>query len=73
MGNNSMGQPTYLSPMPPPGHGPHHYHFQLIALDTMLEQLEDNSLTGLKAAITGHVLGFGELVGIFREIMHLDF
>ncbi len=30
---NDFGRPGYGGPMPPPGHGPHHYHFKLVALD----------------------------------------
>jgi Raf kinase inhibitor-like YbhB/YbcL family protein len=39
-GKNSFPSgPTmgYRGPMPPPGHGTHHYHFKLYALDTQLD------------------------------------
>jgi Raf kinase inhibitor-like YbhB/YbcL family protein len=31
-GVNDYGKPGYGPPCPPPGHGPHHYHFRLLAL-----------------------------------------
>src|SRR5688572_23059677 len=30
---NDFGEPGYGGPRPPRGHGPHHYHFKLVALD----------------------------------------
>ena len=30
---NDFGKPGYGGPCPPKGHGPHHYHFKLFALD----------------------------------------
>lgn len=33
-GANDFGNPTYDGPQPPQGHGTHHYHFRLAALDT---------------------------------------
>jgi Raf kinase inhibitor-like YbhB/YbcL family protein len=31
---NDFRKPGYGGPCPPPGHGPHHYHFRLLALST---------------------------------------
>src|SRR5262249_1410775 len=31
---NDFGRPGYGGPCPPRGHGPHHYHFRLLALST---------------------------------------
>jgi hypothetical protein len=33
-GVNDFGAARYDGPQPPPGHGVHHYHFRLTALDT---------------------------------------
>lgn len=33
-GANDFGNPSYDGPQPPEGHGTHHYHFRLAALDT---------------------------------------
>jgi hypothetical protein len=34
IGVNDFGRRRYDGPQPPPGDGPHHYHFRLAALDT---------------------------------------
>jgi Raf kinase inhibitor-like YbhB/YbcL family protein len=34
LGLNDFGRQGYDGPAPPPGDGPHHYHFRLAALDT---------------------------------------
>jgi Raf kinase inhibitor-like YbhB/YbcL family protein len=55
----------YFGPMPP--YGLHHYHFQLFALDAPLALPVGADLTRLTAAMRGHVLAKGELVGTFRK------
>ena len=55
----------YFGPMPP--YGLHHYHFQLFALDAPLALPSGADLSQLNAAIKGHVLARGELVGTFRK------
>jgi len=36
-GLNDFGKPGYGGPCPPRGHGVHHYHFRLYALDAELK------------------------------------
>lgn len=36
-GPNGFGDDGYGGPMPPPGHGPHHYYFWVYALDTAVD------------------------------------
>ncbi|MDX1621642.1 MAG: YbhB/YbcL family Raf kinase inhibitor-like protein [Nitriliruptorales bacterium] len=36
-GKNDFGDEGYGGPMPPEGHGPHHYYFWIYALDTETE------------------------------------
>lgn len=36
-GSNDFGDQGYGGPMPPEGHGPHHYYFWIYALDTEVE------------------------------------
>jgi Raf kinase inhibitor-like YbhB/YbcL family protein len=65
-GRNDFGSLGYRGPCPPPG-SPHHYHFKLHALDTMLSLRSGTSESEFRDAIRGHVLGEGELIGTFRR------
>ena len=66
-GKNSAGTIGYMGPMPPRGHGVHHYHFRLYALDRNLD-LESGLLKEqVLAAIQGHILAEGELVGTYER------
>ena len=47
-GVNGFGKPGYGGPMPPPGHGAHHYFFVLMALDRELGLEPGLTLEGLK-------------------------
>jgi hypothetical protein len=67
MGTNSMSKAAYMAPAPPPGHGVHHYHFQLIAIDAKLLFPNTPTLADIKEALTDHVLASGELVGIYER------
>ncbi len=53
----------YLGPHTPPG-PKHHYHFQVFALDEEIRADPALSYDALAAAMTGHVLASGELVGL---------
>jgi Raf kinase inhibitor-like YbhB/YbcL family protein len=67
-GPNSAGQLGYRGPCPPPGTGPHHYHFDLYALDVgSLEMPEGSTLDQIEAAMRGHILGRARLTGIFER------
>ena len=57
----------YNGPMPPPGHGVHHYHFTLYALDVALELAPGASKAELLAAMDGHILATGELIGTYER------
>ena len=63
-GRNNRGKPAYFGPRPP-GSSPHHYHFQLFALDTILPLADGATREQLLAAMDGHVLAKGDLVGMF--------
>ena len=63
-GKNDMGQIGYTGPAPPRGK-PHHYQFELFALDTSLGLQPGISAKDLKAAISGHVLAEGRLTGTY--------
>lgn len=57
----------YRGPAPPPGHGVHHYHFRLYALDATLDLEPGIDKTGLLAAMEGHVLAEAEVVGTYER------
>lgn len=66
-GRTTRGSTGYYGPRPPVGDKPHRYHFQLFALDTLLAISPGSDRETLLAAIQGHVLGKGELVGTYRQ------
>ncbi len=66
-GLNTWGTVGYRGPAPPRGHGPHHYHFQLYALDQALPLAAGLDKTQLLAALRGHVLAQGELIGTYQR------
>jgi Raf kinase inhibitor-like YbhB/YbcL family protein len=57
----------YRGPAPPPGHGTHHYHFKVYALDTTLDLPAGSDRDRLMAAMEGHVLADGELVATYER------
>lgn len=63
-GQNGKGAKGYAGPCPPAGTGLHHYHFKLYALDAKLD-LEVGGKSELENAMKGHVLGQGEMVGLY--------
>jgi Raf kinase inhibitor-like YbhB/YbcL family protein len=66
-GANSWGTTGYRGPAPPKGHGVHHYHFKLYALDAALDVRPGVDKHTLLEAMSGHVLARGELVGTYHR------
>jgi len=65
---NGFGKAGYGGPCPPKGHGPHHYHFRLFALETDRLDLGTNpKVLDVENAARNHALAEGELVGIFER------
>lgn len=56
----------YRGPLPPRGHGIHHYHFKLYALDTRLGVPPGATKQQLLNAMQGDVLADGELTGTYE-------
>jgi para-nitrobenzyl esterase len=54
---------AYMGPHTPPG-AKHHYHFAVFALDETIPVDPALSYDALAAAMTGHVLASGEVVGL---------
>jgi Raf kinase inhibitor-like YbhB/YbcL family protein len=57
----------YRGPQPPPGHGTHHYHFKLYALDKRLDLPPEATKQQVLDAMKGHVLTEGELMGTYER------
>jgi glycine/D-amino acid oxidase-like deaminating enzyme len=71
-GLNDRGETGYMGPKPPPGHGLHHYHFQLFALDGRLDLPPDVDIRTLVDAIKGRTIASGEMVGTFKVAGDFD-
>jgi Raf kinase inhibitor-like YbhB/YbcL family protein len=67
VGKNSKAELGYTPAAPPPGHGVHHYHFQVFALDIRLELAAGAEREALLKAMAGHVLSWGEIVGTYER------
>ncbi len=64
-GKNSAGQSGYTGPCPPSG--THRYFFKLYALDTMLQLAPGAAKDQLLAAMQGHIVAQGELMGTYSR------
>jgi Raf kinase inhibitor-like YbhB/YbcL family protein len=63
---NDFGTPGYGAPCPPPGRGPHHYHFQLFALDVPSLGLSPSpKVFEVRQAVEDHVLDTAELTATY--------
>jgi Raf kinase inhibitor-like YbhB/YbcL family protein len=65
-GVNDFGRSGYGGPCPPPG-APHRYFFKIYALDAELDLPAGASKRELLAAMEGHVLDEGALIGIYQR------
>jgi len=66
-GKNDFGKIGYGGPMPPKGHGVHHYHFKLYALADPLTLAAGATKDELLKAMKGHILAEGELIGTYER------
>jgi Raf kinase inhibitor-like YbhB/YbcL family protein len=65
--NTAAGSVGYKGPRPPEGDPPHHYHFEVFALDQVLDLRAGANREDLVTAMRGHVLAKGELIGLFKR------
>lgn len=66
-GVNDFGNVHYDGPQPPKGHGTHHYHFKLAALDIASLGLGDGSnITRIWDRARHHIIDQAELVGVYE-------
>lgn len=66
-GKNSTLKIGWAGMAPPKGDTPHHYHFQLFALDRTVDLAPGAGRTALFDAMAGHVVGRGDLVGTYQR------
>jgi Raf kinase inhibitor-like YbhB/YbcL family protein len=64
-GANDFGKSGYRGPCPPPG--THRYSFKIFALDRELELRSGAKRSQVDAAMKGHVIAQGELVGRYAR------
>lgn len=67
MGRNMLRQTTYAGPRALPGHGLHHYVFELFALNRKLSFQKPPSLAELMSGMAGAVIARGRLEGTFER------
>jgi len=66
--SNDFGKRGYGGPCPPKGHGPHHYHFKLFALDTDKLEIPDGAkVVDVENAARKQAIAEGELVGTYER------
>jgi Raf kinase inhibitor-like YbhB/YbcL family protein len=65
-GKNDMGGYGWFGPRPPPGHGVHHYYFQIFALDDVIPMGSDTPLKELLNALKGHTIAQGEMMATYE-------
>lgn len=66
-GKTTRGSIGYMGPRPPVGSPVHRYYFQLFALDTMLDVPFGADRDQLLAAMKGHVLAKGTVMGKYAQ------
>jgi Raf kinase inhibitor-like YbhB/YbcL family protein len=65
-GNTDFGSVGYGGPAPPRGK-PHRYFFKVYALDTLLDLAAGATKAQLEAAMKGHALAQGQLMGTYKR------
>jgi Raf kinase inhibitor-like YbhB/YbcL family protein len=65
-GWNYHGSVGYTGPRPPVGDPPHHYHFQVFALDRPVKMHPGAKIEGVLGAMKGRVIARGELVATYE-------
>jgi Raf kinase inhibitor-like YbhB/YbcL family protein len=64
-GLNDFHTRNYRGPCPPSG--THRYFFKIYVLDTILQLSPDTVKADLEKAMSGHIIGFGELIGLYKR------
>jgi len=66
-GANDFGGTGYGGPMPPEGHGVHHYFFWVLALDRELDLEPGLTMWQFLDKAEPHILGMNRLVGTYER------
>jgi len=66
-GGNSFGHSGYGGPMPPQGHGIHHYFFGILALNAEFNLEPGLSMEELLKEIEPNAIGMNRLVGTYSR------
>lgn len=66
-GKNDFGKQAYCGPMPPKGHGIHHYYFWVLALNTEFNLMAGLTLWELLEKIECKLIGMNRLVGLYER------
>jgi Raf kinase inhibitor-like YbhB/YbcL family protein len=66
-GKGTAGAQGYMGPRPIPGHGPHRYFWHILALNQAPEFQSAPKLRNFLEGISGKVIGYGCLVGIYER------
>ena len=66
-GVNDFGKTGYGGACPPKGHGTHHYHFKLMALDVGHLDVRGTRCGDIEAAARKHAVAETDLVGIYSR------
>lgn len=66
-GQNDFGKSGYGGPMPPEGHGTHHYFFWVLALDKELELDAGLTMWRLLEKVEPNLIGMNRLMGTYSR------
>jgi Raf kinase inhibitor-like YbhB/YbcL family protein len=66
-GQSDFGESGYGGPMPPEGHGTHHYYFWVYALDTEVDAGPGLSRSELLDMIGDHIIEQNRVVGTYSR------
>lgn len=66
-GRTDFGKAGYGGPMPPEGHGKHHYYFWVLALSDGTPLAPGMTLWELLRAVEPKVLGMNRLIGTYQR------
>lgn len=67
-GLNDFHKTCYKGPCPP--EGTHRYIFKVYALDAILDLTVGSSRSQLEKAMSEHIVGYGEMTGLFSRTGH---